>query len=81
MTVNRHDIRLEPNFQQGKIIILFHVIRNNICCMWFVNFRFVGKDGKIAVFQLADFEGEINENLIRGRAECKEHKIDKTKGN
>ena len=48
--------------------------------MWFVNFRFVGKDGKIAVFQLADFEGEINENLIRGRAECKEHKIDKTKG-
>lgn len=39
-----------------------------------------GKDGKIVIFRLADFEGEVNENLIRGRAECEGHKLEKTKG-
>ena len=44
------------------------------------NFRSTGKDGNIAVFRLADFEGESNESLIRGRLEHKEHRIEKTKG-
>lgn len=40
-----------------------------------------GKDGKIYVFRLLDFEGESNENMVRCKIDCKDHKIEKTKGN
>ena len=39
-----------------------------------------GKDGKVHVFRLTDFEGEANESIIRTKNECKEHKLDKTRG-
>ena len=39
-----------------------------------------GKDGKIYAFRLLDFEGEAAENTIRSKTDCKEHKIEKTKG-
>ncbi|XP_076090626.1 GTPase-activating Rap/Ran-GAP domain-like protein 3 isoform X2 [Mytilus galloprovincialis] len=39
-----------------------------------------GKDGKIAIFRLVDFEGESNEEVIRGRTEFKDHTLEKTKG-
>ncbi|XP_070176881.1 GTPase-activating Rap/Ran-GAP domain-like protein 3 [Littorina saxatilis] len=39
-----------------------------------------GKDGKIYVFRLSDFEGESAENLTRTRSDCREYKLEKTKG-
>ncbi|XP_076091518.1 GTPase-activating Rap/Ran-GAP domain-like protein 3 isoform X2 [Mytilus galloprovincialis] len=39
-----------------------------------------GRDGKVAVFRLTDFEGEKNETFVRGRIDCRDHKIEKTKG-
>ncbi|KAK3087392.1 hypothetical protein FSP39_005300 [Pinctada imbricata] len=39
-----------------------------------------GKDGKIHVFRLTDFEGESNENVIRSKIDCREHKIEGTRG-
>lgn len=39
-----------------------------------------GKDGKIYVFRLLDFEGETADSLVRSKPDCKEHKIEKTKG-
>lgn len=41
---------------------------------------FPGKDGKVFVFRLMDFEGEDSESIVRSKADCKEHKIEKTKG-
>ena len=43
-------------------------------------FVFPGKDGKVYVFRLLDFEGESNESLVRTKVDCKDHKIEKTKG-
>ena len=40
----------------------------------------VGKDGKIYAFRLLDFEGEAAEHTIRSKTDCREHKIEKTKG-
>ena len=40
----------------------------------------LGKEGKIHVFQLTDFEGEQNEDVVRNRTECKHHKLEATKG-
>ncbi|XP_052788627.1 GTPase-activating Rap/Ran-GAP domain-like protein 3 [Mya arenaria] len=39
-----------------------------------------GKDGKVCVFRLLDFEGEASEGQVLSRADCKEHKMEKTKG-
>ncbi|KAJ8300873.1 hypothetical protein KUTeg_022392 [Tegillarca granosa] len=39
-----------------------------------------GKDSKIHVFRLTDFEGEYNETIVRTKTECREHKLEKTKG-
>ncbi|KAL5011298.1 hypothetical protein ScPMuIL_009849 [Solemya velum] len=39
-----------------------------------------GKDGRVNVFRLCDIEGENNEGVIKSRADCKEHKIERTKG-
>ncbi|XP_046368417.1 GTPase-activating Rap/Ran-GAP domain-like protein 3 isoform X2 [Haliotis rufescens] len=39
-----------------------------------------GKDGKINVFRLTDFEGEQNESITRTKSECREHKLERTKG-
>ncbi|GFU79128.1 hypothetical protein TNCV_2136511 [Trichonephila clavipes] len=39
-----------------------------------------GRDSRIHVFRLSDFEGEQNENLIRTKADVREHKIERTKG-
>ena len=33
------------------------------------------------VFRLIDFEGEANESIIRTKVECRDHKLEKTKGN
>ncbi|XP_052215441.1 GTPase-activating Rap/Ran-GAP domain-like protein 3 isoform X2 [Dreissena polymorpha] len=39
-----------------------------------------GKDGKICVFRLIDFEAESSEVCARTKTDCREHKIEKTKG-
>ncbi|GFR16352.1 hypothetical protein TNCT_259491, partial [Trichonephila clavata] len=39
-----------------------------------------GRDSRIHVFRLSDFEGEQNENLIRTKADVRDHKIERTKG-
>lgn len=39
-----------------------------------------GRDGKVVVFRLTDFEGVNNDEIVRGRAECRDHKLEKTKG-
>ncbi|KAG8189266.1 hypothetical protein JTE90_019027 [Oedothorax gibbosus] len=39
-----------------------------------------GRDSRIHVFRLSDFEGEFNESLIRTKADVKDHKIERTKG-
>ncbi|CAL1295904.1 unnamed protein product [Larinioides sclopetarius] len=41
---------------------------------------FVGRDSRIHVFRLSDFEGEQNEGLIRTKADVRDHKIERTKG-
>lgn len=39
-----------------------------------------GKDSKIHVFRLLDFEGEYNEHTVRTRLDCRDHRLDRTKG-
>ncbi|XP_021348641.1 GTPase-activating Rap/Ran-GAP domain-like protein 3, partial [Mizuhopecten yessoensis] len=39
-----------------------------------------GKDSKVHVFRLLDFEGEYNEHTVRTRLDCRDHRLDKTKG-
>ncbi|XP_076454839.1 GTPase-activating Rap/Ran-GAP domain-like protein 3 [Babylonia areolata] len=39
-----------------------------------------GKEGKIYVFRLNDFEGEVAEAVTRSRADCKDHRLERTKG-
>ncbi|XP_074653894.1 GTPase-activating Rap/Ran-GAP domain-like protein 3 isoform X3 [Tubulanus polymorphus] len=39
-----------------------------------------GKDCKVHVFRLTDFEGEMYEDCVRSKPDCKEHKIEKTRG-
>ncbi|XP_030853506.1 GTPase-activating Rap/Ran-GAP domain-like protein 3 [Strongylocentrotus purpuratus] len=39
-----------------------------------------GKDGRIYVFRLSDFEGQENESLIRTKSDCRNHKIERSKG-
>ncbi|GIY89820.1 hypothetical protein CDAR_522612 [Caerostris darwini] len=39
-----------------------------------------GRDSRIHVFRLSDFEGEQNESLIRTKADVRDHKIERTKG-
>lgn len=39
-----------------------------------------GKEGKIYVYRLNDFEGEVLDKVTRGKAECRENRIEKTKG-
>ncbi|PVD22442.1 hypothetical protein C0Q70_18255 [Pomacea canaliculata] len=39
-----------------------------------------GKDGKVNVFRLIDFEGEAAETVTRTRADCREHRLERTKG-
>ncbi|KAL8625828.1 hypothetical protein ACOMHN_012420 [Nucella lapillus] len=39
-----------------------------------------GKEGKINVFRLSDFEGEVAEAVTRSRADCREHRLERTKG-
>ena len=41
---------------------------------------FVGRDCRVHVFRLTDFEGEENEDFVRGKNEIKDHKLEKTKG-
>lgn len=43
-------------------------------------FSILGRDSKIHVFRLSDFEGEQNESLVRTKGDVKEHKIERTKG-
>lgn len=40
---------------------------------------FVGRDSKMYVFRLSDFEGEV-EAGTRGKTELKEHRLEKTRG-
>ncbi|XP_071821596.1 GTPase-activating Rap/Ran-GAP domain-like protein 3 isoform X4 [Apostichopus japonicus] len=39
-----------------------------------------GKEGRIYVFRLSDFEGEEQTDHIRTRSDCKDHKLEKTRG-
>lgn len=39
-----------------------------------------GRDSRIHVFRLSDFEGEQNESIVRGKNDVKDHKIERTKG-
>ena len=39
-----------------------------------------GKDSKINVIRLADFEGEQNEMTARTKSDLKDHKLERTKG-
>ncbi|XP_022249773.1 GTPase-activating Rap/Ran-GAP domain-like protein 3 isoform X2 [Limulus polyphemus] len=39
-----------------------------------------GRDSKIHVFRLSDFEGEQNEQNVRGKLEIKENRLEKTRG-
>jgi hypothetical protein len=47
---------------------------------YFIIHAITGKEGKLHVFHLTDFEGEQNEDIVRNRAECKHHKLEATKG-
>ena len=40
----------------------------------------LGKDSRVHVFRLTDFEGEQNEDIVRTKHDCKEHKLERTKG-
>jgi hypothetical protein len=39
-----------------------------------------GKDGKMNVFRLTDFEGEAYEYVTRTRTDCREHRLERAKG-
>ncbi|CAH1785534.1 unnamed protein product [Owenia fusiformis] len=39
-----------------------------------------GREGRINVFRLTEFEGEQNDNLVRTKADCKDHKMERSKG-
>ncbi|XP_076436139.1 GTPase-activating Rap/Ran-GAP domain-like protein 3 [Babylonia areolata] len=39
-----------------------------------------GKEGKVYVFRLNDFEGEAAEMVTRSRQDCRDHRLDRTKG-
>ncbi|XP_066294167.1 GTPase-activating Rap/Ran-GAP domain-like protein 3 isoform X3 [Branchiostoma lanceolatum] len=39
-----------------------------------------GKECKVHVFRLSDFEGGYNEALVRTKADCKDHRLERTKG-
>ncbi len=39
-----------------------------------------GKESRVYVFRLADFEGEQNEHIVRTKNDCKDHKLERTKG-
>lgn len=39
-----------------------------------------GRDSRIHVFRLSDFEGEQNEGFVRTKGDVRDHKIEKTKG-
>ena len=40
----------------------------------------VGRDGKVCVFALSDFE-ELGSDQAKTKLDCKEHKLEKAKGN
>ncbi|XP_015903214.1 GTPase-activating Rap/Ran-GAP domain-like protein 3 isoform X3 [Parasteatoda tepidariorum] len=39
-----------------------------------------GRDSRIHVFRLSDFEGEQNESLVRTKSDIRDHKIERSKG-
>ncbi|KFM72712.1 GTPase-activating Rap/Ran-GAP domain-like protein 3, partial [Stegodyphus mimosarum] len=39
-----------------------------------------GRDSRIHVFRLSDFEGEHNESVVRSKSDVRDHKIERTKG-
>ena len=39
-----------------------------------------GKEGWVHVFHLQDFEGEKNEDYVRTKGDCKDHRLEQTKG-
>ncbi|XP_077987218.1 GTPase-activating Rap/Ran-GAP domain-like protein 3 [Glandiceps talaboti] len=39
-----------------------------------------GKDCKVYVYRLSDFEGEQNEYVLRTKGDCKDHKLERTRG-
>ncbi|XP_071802131.1 GTPase-activating Rap/Ran-GAP domain-like protein 3 isoform X2 [Asterias amurensis] len=39
-----------------------------------------GKESRVYVFRLTDFEGEPNELTVRAKTDCKDHKLERTKG-
>ena len=39
-----------------------------------------GKESRVHVFRLVDFEGEQHEDLVRTKADTKDHKLERTKG-
>ncbi|XP_038046495.1 GTPase-activating Rap/Ran-GAP domain-like protein 3 isoform X2 [Patiria miniata] len=39
-----------------------------------------GKESRVYVFRLTDFEGEPNELIVRTKNDCKDHKLERTKG-
>lgn len=39
-----------------------------------------GKEGRVYVFRLSDFEGEEQNEHVRTKADCKDHKLEKTRG-
>ena len=48
---------------------------------FFLLFSFsVGRDGKVCVFALSDFE-ELGNDQAKTKLDCKEHKLEKAKGN
>lgn len=43
-------------------------------------FSLAGKEGRVYVFRLSDFEGEEQNEHVRTKADCKDHKLEKTRG-
>ncbi|KAI0231031.1 GTPase-activating Rap/Ran-GAP domain-like protein 3 [Lamellibrachia satsuma] len=39
-----------------------------------------GKESRVCMFRLTDFEGEEQESVVLNKSDCKEHKLEKTKG-
>ncbi|CAG2064350.1 unnamed protein product, partial [Timema podura] len=50
-----------------------------VYCLWY--YSLYGRDSKIHVFRLSDFDGELSgETTARGRADLKEHRLERTRG-
>lgn len=64
-------------FAPALVLLECKLVRVHVC---YVHTWFAGKDGKVNVFRLIDFEGEAAETVTRTRADCREHRLERTKG-